>query len=123
MCVVSHSHSHTETVTHHGSQRNDTLPREVSSIGHTTSKEVGAWTANAYRSAAEESAILLHHLYDALCQLRHKIIYIGIVSGQKALFCQDVPSDVKNGIGGTLNTDVDTNHMCFYYFFFHHEKY
>ena len=66
--VVSQCHCQSHAVTHHGGHRHHTLPRQIGSVLDTPRHEVGTRTADADRTDALVSAVILYKINDNLAE-------------------------------------------------------
>ena len=119
MCIVRKTYCESDSVSQHSSQWHYTLPRQVGGILDTAWYRTCTWRANTYRSDGLVTSICLNQCYNLIAKILHKVVHIWIIVGWEMFLGNNVSTDVHNGVGCTLITDVNTYHFCFNLIFFH----
>ena len=119
MAVVAKGYGNAEAVAQHCGEGDDTLPRHVRRVFHTSRLEVSAWCADAHGTNLKEASVVLCQLHDALCQGGDIVADIWVFFRPEGSAGNDVSTNVNNSKCGLVKTDVNTNYPVFYSFSFH----
>ena len=109
MRIVSQCDSQSKTVTKHGSQRHNTLPRHIGCVLNTARHKVTARRTHTHRAYFVIASVLLHQHDDPLTQRSDKIRDIRIVHRIKIVCRDNLTTYIHHSIGGFHFTNVDTN--------------
>ena len=115
MTVIAKGNGKAKTVAQQGCQRNDSLPRHVGSILHTSSLEVRTRTANTNRTYGLIPAIILSQEHYALGKLAYKRTDSCVFISGKAIFGNNLSPQINYRISGLFQTDINAYNAFFHF--------
>ena len=119
MGIISHSHSQSQSVAQQGRQWDNTLPGEVRRIHDTSQFIVCTWCTDTHGTDGLKSSIRFYQLNDSITQSRHISPNLRIILSGEAVLCQNVSSNIHNGIRCCVQTNVYTYNSFLYGSFIH----
>ena len=111
MGIVRQGYGESQTIAKHGCHRDDTLPRQVRCILDTSGDRAGTGRTHTDRADPLVAAIGLNQFDNLLTELCHEFVHIRIVNCGEGIFRQDITSDIDDGVGSSLDTDINANHF------------
>ena len=108
MCIVGQGNSQSQSVTKHGSQGNNALPRHIGGVLNTASHEVGTWGTHTYGTHLVITTVLLYQHDDFLTQGTDIVSDFRIVHRVKIVRRNNLTTYIHQRIGGSNLTNVDT---------------
>ena len=124
MCVISQSHSQSQTVLQHRSQGHNALPRHIGCMFNTARHKVSARSTHTDRANFFITAILLYQHDDFLTEHTDIVGYVRIVHRIKVVRRDYFTTDIHQCKGGPHLSNVDTDNSGFNLIYrFHTIKY